>query len=71
MPVVALALLLFALGIGCAGIWRAIHELRTPSELRGDWWGAFEQEFRSYAARSTRETREPERRRDRGERFSP
>jgi hypothetical protein len=26
--------------------------LRTPSELRGDWWPEFEREFRAYARRT-------------------
>jgi hypothetical protein len=32
---------------------RAIGKQRTPSELRGDWWSAFEREFRAYARTST------------------
>lgn len=35
---------------------------RTPSELRGDWWTRFENEFRAYAARME-QSRRPRRQR--------
>ncbi len=65
MPVVALVLVVIALGFGAYGIVQAIREHRTPPELRGDWWSRFEREFRAYAARPPRSSRD--RRRERGE----
>lgn len=65
MPVVALVLVIIALGFGVYGIIQAIREHRTPRELRGDWWSGFEREFRAYAASAARSTRD--RRRQRGE----
>jgi hypothetical protein len=41
----------------------AVRRRRTPSELRGDWWTAFEREFRSYAKRAAGSPRQGERRR--------
>ncbi|MFL5865385.1 MAG: hypothetical protein ACJ780_32230 [Solirubrobacteraceae bacterium] len=34
--------------------FRAWSHRRTPPELRGDWWTAFERDFRAYARRATR-----------------
>lgn len=65
MSVVALVLVVIAVGLGIYGIVQAIREHRTPPELRGDWWGRFEREFRAYAARPARAPRD--RRRQRGE----
>jgi hypothetical protein len=31
----------------------AAVRLRTPSELRGEWWPEFEREFRAHARRTT------------------
>ena len=30
------------------------HAQRRPAELRGDWWSAFERDFRAYAAAARR-----------------
>jgi hypothetical protein len=30
------------------------RELRTPAELRGDWWTGFEREFRAYERAAAR-----------------
>jgi hypothetical protein len=65
MPVVALILVFIAVAVGAYGIFRGIREHRTPPELRGDWWDQFEREFRAYASRNARSTRD--RRRQRGE----
>jgi hypothetical protein len=65
MPVIALILMCIAVGFGAYGIVQAIREHRTPRELRGDWWSGFEREFRAYASRTARPTRD--RRRQRGE----
>ena len=39
---------------------------RTPTELRGDWWSAFEDEFRAYVARIEAAPRPRQRRNDHG-----
>jgi hypothetical protein len=40
----------------------AVRRWRMAAELRGDWWGRFEQEFRAYADMSWQAARESERR---------
>jgi len=65
MPVVALVLVIIAVGFGVYGIVQAIREHRTPRELRGDWWSRFEREFRDYTARPAHAPQN--RRRQRGE----
>jgi hypothetical protein len=40
----------------------AVRRWRMASELRGDWWGRFEREFRTYADMSWQAARESERR---------
>lgn len=67
LVVTAAVVLVFALSAGLA-LW--FEDRRTPAELRGDWWSAFEQEFRAYSTRSAQprgETRRnpPTRRPDR------
>jgi hypothetical protein len=32
---------------------RQFRDRRTPSELRGDWWSVFEQDFRAYTAQAS------------------
>jgi hypothetical protein len=51
-----LALILAGCGYIAAGCVRA---RRTPPELHGDWWSAFEREFRAYAARVEKGRRQP------------
>ena len=62
-----LTLILVALTVvlGTCAICLAVRRLRTPPELRGDWWPQFEREFRAYASRSAK--RGGERRHHRGE----
>lgn len=38
--------------IGCVllSTWRRV---RTPRELRGDWWARFERDFRAYTGRGS------------------
>ena len=48
--VIALATILLTVGVLLLGAaWRRAHR---PAELRGDWWSAFERDFRAYAQRS-------------------
>jgi hypothetical protein len=44
----ATAAVLIAVGIH---LFRARHQRDEVTDLRGDWWPAFEAEFRAYAAR--------------------
>lgn len=57
--IVALVLALY-LGL------RVERRRRTPSELRGDWWSSFEEEFRAYARRIEASPRTRRRRNDHG-----
>lgn len=70
MPLLALGIVVAIAACGTCLILAGARRLRTPRELRGDWWPEFEREFRAYAARrdraGTRE-RERERRRHRGQ----
>ena len=53
------AVLIEALGavLGAVSLWAlagwafvaVVRHRRTPHELRGDWWTAFERQFRAYA----------------------
>ena len=62
-----LALILVALAVvlGACAIYLAVRRMRTPPELRGDWWPEFEREFRAYASRAA--DRGGERQHQRGE----
>jgi len=46
---------IIVLAIAAAGcLWlgvEVVRELRTPTDLRGDWWVSFEREFRAYSER--------------------
>ena len=45
--------------LGACVIYCAVRRMRTPPELRGDWWPEFEREFRAYASRAAERGREP------------
>lgn len=64
MSALTLVLVVLSVACGMAMIFLATRRLRTPPELRGDWWSDFEREFRAYAARTAR----PPRRRRPGDR---
>jgi hypothetical protein len=70
MTFLAVAVLALALAGGVFAIRTIARRRRTPVELRGDWWTAFEREFRAYAQQAARQDarRDRERRRHRGER---
>ena len=57
MPVLAIVLAALAVACGTAAIFAAIRRMRTPAELRGDWWSEFEREFRAYATNGDRRGR--------------
>jgi hypothetical protein len=63
MAVVVLLLVIVAVAAGAHFLLPVIREGRTPPELRGDWWTAFEREFRAYERAAAN-------RRQRGERGS-
>jgi hypothetical protein len=65
MPVLAIVLVALAVAAGTCAILVALRRRRTPPELRGDWWGQFERDFRAYATRAARPPRD--RRHRRGE----
>jgi hypothetical protein len=47
----AVVVFLFLVAVGPPGAYlvsAVSRELRNPRELRGDWWTAFEREFRAY-----------------------
>jgi hypothetical protein len=67
MPVLALLVVLATVAAGACAILILVRRLRTPRELRGDWWSEFEREFRAYASQAGDPNRE-RRRRHRGER---
>lgn len=50
MGFVALLLIVVAVSAGAYFLWGAFQKRRTPPELRGDWWTAFERDFRAYAS---------------------
>ena len=52
MPLLAIVLVVLAVACGTAAIFAAVRRLRTPAELRGNWWAEFEREFRAYARTS-------------------
>jgi hypothetical protein len=56
MEVLVLIVMLGAVA-GLIAILLARHRLRTPRELRGDWWTPFEREFRAYASQAARQRR--------------
>lgn len=49
MSALALVIVALALAGGTCAIVLTVRRRRTPRELRGDWWTAFEHEFRAYA----------------------
>lgn len=52
MLIVAVVIvILIALAVAVYFGHRIERRRRTPSELRGDWWARFEEEFRVYARR--------------------
>lgn len=57
MAVVAALLFVIAAFLATRVVMPAIRRHRTPDELRGDWWPAFEREFRAYARRTARPRR--------------
>jgi hypothetical protein len=65
MAALAIVLVAVATAAGMCAILVARRRRRTPPELRGDWWGQFERDFRAYAAGAARSPRD--RRRRRGE----
>jgi hypothetical protein len=72
MPVLAVVAAVLSVACGTLAILAAVRHLRTPPELRGDWWTEFEREFRAYASRANRAAsqdpdRDRRRRRQRGE----
>ena len=52
MPVLVLLGVVLAAACGTYVIFAAVRRLRTPRELRGNWWDQFEREFRAYARRA-------------------
>ena len=49
IAVIVLAAILLTVGaLLLRAAWRRAH---CPDELRGDWWSAFERDFRTYAQR--------------------
>ena len=57
MPVLAIVLVVLGVACGTAAIFAAVRRLRTPAELRGDWWAEFERKFRAYARRAAGDDR--------------
>jgi hypothetical protein len=48
MAVVVFLLVVAVVPAGAYFVLAVSRELRTPPELRGDWWTAFEREFHAY-----------------------
>jgi hypothetical protein len=63
---IALILLVLAAAVGVGAVLVTLRRRRAPADLRGDWWSAFERDFRAYAAQAA--GRDRQRRRHRGER---
>ena len=61
MAVVVLVVIGLAVAAGVYFVPTAIRKRRTPRELRGDWWTAFERDFRAYASAAARRHRRGER----------
>ena len=62
VAVVAIVLVALTVYLGLRlGRWR-----RTPPELRGDWWSAFEEEFRADAGQTKSPPRSHPHRNDHG-----
>jgi hypothetical protein len=55
IAMVAISALVLAACIFIAAV--RLRRQRTPAELRGNWWGDFERQFRAYAAEATRHRR--------------
>jgi hypothetical protein len=63
---IALALLGAALLVALAwALVVLVQRRRKPPELRGDWWGRFEREFRAYCERVADSRGEAKRQRQR------
>lgn len=60
IPIIAIALAVMA---GVTLLITRARAQRRPAELRGDWWSAFERDFRAYAA-TARPTKSPRRQLD-------
>lgn len=58
-------LVVLAVALAAWAVRAAVRRVRTPPELRGDWWPEFERQFRAYASRSA--NRDRQRRHHRGE----
>ncbi len=54
MVALAILLVICAAAAGACLAPRAVRRLRTPRELRGDWWTRFERDFRAYVGRTAR-----------------
>ena len=67
MPVLAVIGVALTVACGTVAILAALRRLRTPPELRGDWWTEFERDFRAYASRAANPNPDRGRRRQRGE----
>lgn len=57
IAMVALSVLVLGLCVYVGSL--QVGRLRTPPELRGDWWAGFEREFRAYALQVSRERSAP------------
>jgi hypothetical protein len=57
MAIAVLLTISFCLGLIVYGLVQAERCRRRPRELRGDWWGRFERQFRVYAR--TAQPRQP------------
>jgi cytochrome c-type biogenesis protein CcmE len=50
MTIAILVTLALAAGLIIYAVAKAYCWLRTPTALRGDWWGRFERQFQAYAS---------------------
>jgi hypothetical protein len=50
--------------VAIAMVVQEVRRRRTPPELQGEWWTAFERQFRAYAREVERSKRTRSRRRD-------
>ena len=60
IPIIATTLAVMA---GVTLLITRVRARRRPAELRGDWWSAFERDFRAYVA-TARPTESPRRQLD-------
>ena len=54
-----LIILLAGLAVGLLCLIREYRRMRTPPDLRGDWWTRFEREFRAYARAGNPRSKHP------------